>query len=145
MARAPIQPMLARAVDQLPTSGDHVFEPKLDGYRCMIVVDRHGEVQLLSRRGARFVAFPEITEASAQILPPDTVVDGELIIWRDHRTDFGALHTRAAAGPQHATELSRRLPAHGALFDVLIAGGRDIRSRPLAYRRLILEQLMADA
>lgn len=142
MFRPSIQPMLARAAEQIPIGDDLVFEPKLDGVRCLISVDEHGRVRLTSRHGNRFTVFPEV-EAAGRALPADTVLDGELVIWRGGGTDFTALQERLAAGPRRAGELARRLPAHLAVFDVLILAGRDVRREPLAARRALLEELLA--
>ncbi|RCG17903.1 hypothetical protein DQ384_39350, partial [Sphaerisporangium album] len=61
--RGMVEPMLARAVDEIPPAphGRLLFEPKWDGFRAIALVDDHGAVQLRSRRGARFGhAFPEV-------------------------------------------------------------------------------------
>ena len=146
--RGGVQPMLARAVDRLPVAepGRDVYryEPKLDGFRCLATKDEHGGVQLASRRGARFnEAFPEIVAAVFDHLPPGTLVDGELVRWADDRLDFAALQRRGTAGARAARELARSEPAHLVVFDVLEAGGRDLRPLPLVERRVVLESLFS--
>lgn len=134
--------MLARSAERLPTGEDLVYEPKIDGFRCLASVDESGMPRLTSRHGHRFTVFPEI-EAAVRALPPDTVVDGELVVWRAGGTDFTALQERLAAGTRRAPGLARRLPAHLVVFDVLVLAGRDVRGRPLAVRRALLEEMMA--
>jgi bifunctional non-homologous end joining protein LigD len=68
----------ARAVQQLPEGKDWVYEVKCDGYRCLAGKDSTG-VTLWSRRGNRFTdQFPTIAKA-CEHLPPDTLLDGEII------------------------------------------------------------------
>ena len=68
-------PMLANPIDHFPIgrSGGFVFEPKLDGFRCLAVVDSDRRVHLQSRRGARFDdTFPEVVWAACCWLPCST-------------------------------------------------------------------------
>src|SRR4051794_2955030 len=54
-------------------------------------------VPVWSRKGADLAAgFPEIVQAALEQLEPGTVIDGELVVWRDGRLDFGALAPRLA-------------------------------------------------
>ncbi|MGO4423033.1 ATP-dependent DNA ligase, partial [Streptomyces sp. MCAF7] len=66
-------------------------------------------------------------------LPAGTVLDGEVVVWTGGRTDFAAVQKRAAATRARAARLARELPASYAAFDLLAAGGEDLR--PLAYER----------
>jgi bifunctional non-homologous end joining protein LigD len=50
-----IEPMYARAVQQLPEGKDWLYEVKFDGYRCLAGRDSTG-VTLWSRRGNRYTA-----------------------------------------------------------------------------------------
>jgi bifunctional non-homologous end joining protein LigD len=69
-----VEPMYARAVQQLPESKDWLYEVKFDGYRCLAGKDSTG-VTLWSRRGNRFTdQFPTIAKA-CEHLPPDTLLD----------------------------------------------------------------------
>ncbi|TDD97714.1 ATP-dependent DNA ligase [Actinomadura rubrisoli] len=136
------------AIDHIPEewecSGGCRYEPKFDGFRATAIVNEHGGVSLSSRRLTRFnETFPEIALAVFDVLPPATVVDGEIVRWsRDGRLDFGALQRRQVAGGQRAV-LALREPCHYVVFDVLEAGGEDLRSLPLSDRRRVLEQLLA--
>jgi bifunctional non-homologous end joining protein LigD len=72
-----IEPMLAKAVDSLPTKGNWLYEVELDRYRAL-VVKRRGQVTLFSRRGnalnRRFPALPDAFD----FLPEDSILDGEI-------------------------------------------------------------------
>lgn len=136
----PVRVALARRVDTVPAAdalpGGCAYEPKFDGHRMVVLT---GPVRLQTRSGRLVTAtFPEIAEA-AGALPSGTVLDGEVVIWRDGRIDFGALQRRALRG-------SRRrpvLPANYAAFDLLAAGGTDLRGRPYDERRAALVALLA--
>jgi bifunctional non-homologous end joining protein LigD len=89
-----VEPMYARAVQQLPERKDWLYEVKFDGYRCLAGKDSTG-VTLWSRRGNRFTdQFPTIAEACKH-LPPDTLLDGEIIAL-DHN---GPVSFKPAAAP----------------------------------------------
>jgi ATP-dependent DNA ligase len=132
----PVEVALSRRVDRLPAAGTLpggcAYEPKFDGHRLVVLTH---PVRLQTRAG-RIVTgtFPEIAEA-AEALPPGTVLDGELVVWRDDRLDFAALQRRALRG-------SLAPPANVALFDVLALNGTDLRHRPYAQRRRILVDLL---
>jgi ATP-dependent DNA ligase len=144
--RGVVEPMLARVVEQLPRgpAGRYLYEPKWDGFRAIAFVDDDGGMQLRSRRGSHFnQAFPEVAQAVQEYLPPDTVVDGEIVRWTpEGRLDFAAVQRRNIAGRRSA-ELARTEPCHYIVFDVLEARGQDLRPAPLIVRRQALEELFA--
>lgn len=141
--------MLARSVDQIPEPGSRPdgwrYEPKWDGYRQIAIVDDFGSVRIYSRRGTRLEeAFPELVGDLYASVPRATVIDGEIVRWSPQgRLDFDALHYRYAHRRQ-GRELAESTPCHLVCFDVLEAGGDDLRSRPLSERRRVLERLLAD-
>jgi ATP-dependent DNA ligase len=77
--------MLARS-GALPTGAGWRFEPKLDGFRCLVCT-HGGRFRARSRRGWDMTAnLPEL----ALSLRPDVQLDGELIAWtRRDRTSIG--------------------------------------------------------
>ncbi|MFF3290692.1 ATP-dependent DNA ligase [Streptomyces sp. NPDC003023] len=132
LPRPPLKVALAETVNALPRGSGLAYEPKFDGHR-MVIFRLGGEV-LLQARSGRIVtaAFPDLA-AAARELPDDTVLDGEVVVWRNGRTDFAAVQKRAAATPGRAPALARALPASYAAFDLLAEAGEDLR--PLAYGR----------
>src|SRR3546814_7762283 len=92
--------MLAKPAATLPADsalpGGTVYEPKWDGYRAILERTSAG-CRVWSRNGADLAAgFPEIVQAAREQLEPGTVIDGELVVWRNSRLDFGALAPRLA-------------------------------------------------
>ncbi|MGW3353292.1 ATP-dependent DNA ligase [Nonomuraea rubra] len=143
--RSPIEPMLARSVDALPPGcdGPWCYEPKLDGFRALAIINSDRGVQLQSRRGARLnEVFPEVMWAVFDHLPAGTMLDGEIVRWNTAgRLDFSALHRRNVAGRRRATSLATSEPCHYAVFDLLRLRGRDVTALPLTERRILLEEL----
>jgi ATP-dependent DNA ligase len=140
--RLPIEPMLAAPARVLPTGaalpGGCWYEPKFDGYRAIVFVDKCG-ARVQSRRGHDITAaFPDIAGAAAAQLPSGTVLDGELLVWRDGGPHFAGLQRRLARRGQPGTELE---PANMIVFDVLQDLGADVRGLPFRARRARLERL----
>jgi ATP-dependent DNA ligase len=139
----PVKVALARAVTKMPRAqpGTLLYEPKWDGYRCIIV--RNNEpATLWSRQGkdlGRY--FPELIQALEAAVPPGCVIDGEAVIWANGRLDFTALQQRLGAGPKTLPALVRQRPANYVAFDVLAVAGHDARDLPLHQRRALLEEL----
>lgn len=131
--------------DDVATLGeplDWFAEWKWDGIRAQLVV-RGGNVYLWSRGEELVTArFPEV-EAAARALPAGTVIDGELVPWRDGRVlPFGVLQTRIGRTNLTARAL-REAPVALLAFDVLELDGVDLRERPQSERRAALETLVA--
>src|ERR687890_662016 len=74
----PVKPMLAKAATKLPVGADLFYEPKWDGFRCVVFRDGD-EVELGSRNDRPLTRyFPELVELLRSVLPERCVVDGEL-------------------------------------------------------------------
>src|SRR5436853_2355799 len=90
----PVSPMLAKATSGLPPGDGLTFEPKWDGFRCIVFRDGD-EVELGSRNERPLTRyFPELVEALKAELPERCVIDGEIVIATDHGLDFDALQLR---------------------------------------------------
>lgn len=113
---------------------DWQVEWKWDGIRCQLV-RRRGRTFLWSR-GEELLAgrFPEV-EASAEWLPDGTVLDGELLAWRDGQPlPFSELQrriNRRTVGKKLLTDV----PCTLLVYDCLEVDGRDVRRDPLLVRR----------
>ncbi len=115
-------------------------EWKYDGIRAQLVC-RAGRVWLWSR-GEELISerFPEII-AAAEVLPVGTVLDGEIVIWRDEApASFAELQTRIGR-KLVSKKLLRERPARFLAYDLLESDREDRRQLPLAQRRARLEAL----
>lgn len=134
---------LAKAVPTIPNAPGLQFEPKWDGVRAGLVV-ANGIAKIFSRSGTDISArFPELLGTALEQIPDSTVVDGEIVAWRDGRLDFDAVLHRLAAGPPLARRLAAAQPVNFVAFDVLAVLGRDVRALRLSDRRRLLEELAA--
>ncbi len=128
--------MLATLVDAPFHLPGWVYEEKYDGFRFLAYKEgRH--VTLLTRNMKdRSGEFAEVAAAVATLRAPTLVLDGEVVIF-DRQ------------GVSRFQLLQRRMVGEGAaapvfvVFDCLYARGRDLRSRPLAERRAVLEREVA--
>jgi ATP-dependent DNA ligase len=138
----PVLPMLAKRVDDLPTDGDWIFEPKWDGFR--ILVFRDGDEILIQSRDQKPLNryFPELLDALSQSLPERCVLDGELVIVKDDELDFDALQLRLHPAASRVKLLSKQTPASVVFFDLLCRGDRNWSSEPFELRRRELESLL---
>ncbi len=117
-------------------------EWKWDGIRAQIVT-RAGRVLVWSR-GDELITdrFPEVA-AAATALPDDTVLDGEILAFRDERPlPFAALQRRIGRRAQIARQ-ARDVPVVFMAYDLLEDGGEDIRAMPLTARRERLDARLA--
>ena len=118
-----------------------LVEWKWDGIRAQLI-RRGGETWLWSR-GEELIThrFPEIT-AAATHLPDGTVLDGEVLAFRDGRPmPFSALQQRIGRQKQIA-QVMRAVPVVFVTYDVLERDGGDLREAPLQQRRDALTQLI---
>jgi len=141
----PVPPMLAKAVKSLPTGAGFLYEPKWDGFRCIVFRDGD-EVELGSRNERPLTRyFPEVVAAARRELPPRCVLDGEIVIAREGRLDFDALLLRIHPAASRVALLAEQTPASFVAFDLLATGGESLLEAPFEQRRARLEQVLADA
>jgi ATP-dependent DNA ligase len=136
----PVSPMLAKAIasmDKLP-AGEYVFEPKWDGFRCIVFRDGD-EVELASRNERSLTRyFPELVPALLASLPARCVLDGEIVVSRDGRLEFDVLSQRIHPAASRINRLAQETPASFVAFDLLALGDLDLRALPFAERRRAL-------
>ena len=138
-----LEPELATLTRDRFSDAAWIFERKLDGERCLAFVGG-GEVHLMTRNEHDISStFPEIAAAlAAQHLGDDFVVDGEIVAFDQDQTKFSLLQHRFGVVKPSA-DLLAEVPAYYYLFDVLWAGGRDVRPLPLLERKKILRGLLS--
>jgi DNA ligase D-like protein (predicted ligase) len=122
------EPMLLLATNSLPDGNEWEYELKLDGYRA-IAFKSNGKVHLRSRNNKDFAVRYRAIASALQKLPDETVIDGEVIAFDGSgRPSFNLLQNFG----------SSTVPIFYYVFDLLILGGRDVRSEALERRRELL-------
>ncbi|WP_425937680.1 hypothetical protein [Streptomyces albogriseolus] len=116
-------------------------EPKWDGFRAAVSVDK-GQVVLRSRRGTEMgPAFPEVVAGAVQ-LPDATAMDGELVAWDTAgRLTFERLQNRLARRGAGAARAAEEWLAHFVAFDLLRLSGTVTTRWPYWRRRAALESV----
>ena len=133
--------MLAKLSRELPV-GDYVYEPKWDGFRCLVF--RDGDELLLQSRNGKPLNryFPELEAPLREQLPPRVVVDGELVVPRDGVLDFDALSERIHPAASRVTMLAEATPARFVAFDLLALGDDDLTGACCQQRRETLDRAL---
>ena len=129
-----LAPQLEGGPEALGPPADWLAEWKWDGIRAQLI--RRGGTWHLWSRGEELITdrFPDLGQAAAA-LPDGTVIDGELLAWRDARPlPFAALQRRIGRKSVPKTLLAEA-PAALLAYDLLEWDGTDIRAAPLAERR----------
>jgi ATP-dependent DNA ligase len=130
--------MEAELVEELPT-GEWQYEPKWDGFRG-VLENLRGELHLWSRNGRPLLRyFPELAEVGA-LLPPESALDGEIIISREGKLEFDQLQLRLHPAESRIKRLSAEIPSDYVAFDMLVWKGKPVHQLPLEKRRRELEQ-----
>jgi len=138
----PIEPMLAKVTEALPTGDGWLYEPKWDGFRA-IVFRGNADVFIQSRDLRPLDRyFPELHEAFLRQLPDGCVIDGEIVVVTRDGLDFDALQLRLHPAASRVAKLAQETPAAFVAFDLLAIGGRDLRAASQTERRMRLEQLL---
>ena len=140
----PIEPMLAKLAEELPTSPPFLFEPKWDGFRA-IVFRGTSDVFIQSRDLRPFDRyFPELHDSLLERLPAGCVIDGEIVIAGPRGLDFDALQLRLHPAASRVAKLSKEIPASFVAFDLLAMDGRNLMSVTQTERRTRLEDSFSD-
>ena len=138
----PLEPMLAKAVPELPRDGDWLFEPKWDGFRALVFRDGH-DLTLQSRdRKPLERYFPELLEPLRTALPQRCVIDGEIVIAAAGVLDFEALLLRIHPAASRVTRLAEQTPASFVAWDLLALDDTDLMPVSQAQRRTSLESVL---
>jgi ATP-dependent DNA ligase len=141
----PVAPMLAKLARQLPEGDDLIYEPKWDGFRCIVFRDGD-EVELGSRNERPLTRyFPELAEPIRRDLPLRSVVDGEIVIAGPAGLDFDALLQRIHPAASRVAMLAETTPASFVAFDLLALDDEDLRAAPFERRRHLLEKALTRA
>ncbi|WP_435634336.1 ATP-dependent DNA ligase [Pseudomonas solani] len=139
----PLQAEVASFADLLGSPANWLIEWKWDGIRAQLV-RRDGHLWIWSR-GEELVSerFPEL-HGLAHALPDGTVIDGEILVWKDGRVQPFALLQQRIARKRLTRKVLDDAPVRLVAYDLLEWRGEDWRQRPLAERRERLEQLLEE-
>lgn len=141
----PVPPMLAKLVSDLPQQPGMFYEPKWDGFRCIVFRDGD-DVELASRNEKPLTRyFPELVEALKGELPKTCVIDGEIVIVGKKGLDFDALSQRIHPAESRIRSLAVSTPASFVAFDILALDDRGLLDAPYVERRAVLEKALASA
>jgi ATP-dependent DNA ligase len=132
--------MEARSVDAIPRGAEWQYEPKWDGFRCLL--SRKGrKVDLRSKSGedlARY--FPELVQAALDLKATSFLLDGEIVVPHGKTFSFDDLLQRIHPAASRVKKLSQETPALFIAFDLLAsAEDKKLAAQPLRQRRPALE------
>ena len=163
----PLEPMLAKLADGLPSGDGWLFEPKWDGFRALVF--RAGADLLIQSRDLKPLDryFPELREPLLGALPERCVLDGEIVVVSSREAidgvgastgadastgpvgstglDFDALLNRIHPAASRVAMLAAETPASYVAWDLLADGDQDLRATPQGERRARLERALAGA
>jgi DNA ligase-1 len=126
--------------EDLGDVGDWQIEWKWDGIRAQLI--RRQWRTFLWSRGEESIAdrFPEL-EALGALLPEGTVIDGEVLPWKNGVPLPFAQMQRRIGRKVLGNKILSEVPVVLMGFDLLEWQGEDVRERPLGWRRTQLEAL----
>jgi bifunctional non-homologous end joining protein LigD len=128
-----IKPQLATLRSNAPNGDLWLHEIKYDGYRIQVHLSR-GRKKVYTRNGLDWTQrFTEI--AGALAVPGEAIIDGEVVVVHEGRTNFSELQAELAAGRQG------RLVYYA--FDLLWRNG-DLRKLPQIERKQLLLDLLGE-
>ncbi|WP_256378752.1 ATP-dependent DNA ligase [Bradyrhizobium sp. URHD0069] len=136
----PLAAMEARSVDTIPCGPQWQYEPKWDGFRCLLSRD-DDNVDLRSKSGedlARY--FPELVEAALKLKAAAFLLDGEIVVPHGKALSFDDLLQRIHPAASRIRKLSQETPALFLAFDLLATtADKALSAQPLSKRRPVLE------
>lgn len=128
-------------VEDLGDVEDWQVEWKWDGIRSQLI--RRSWRTFLWSRGEELVTdrFPELSAAGA-LLPEGTVLDGEVLPWKDGAPLPFTQMQRRIGRKELGAKILIEVPVVLVAFDLLEYGGKDVREQPLEWRRAELERVV---
>jgi DNA ligase-1 len=134
---------LETRLEELGQLNEWQAEWKWDGIRSQLI-RRKGHSYLWSRGDDLITErFPEIIEAS-EWLPEGTVIDGEILPWRDGRPLSFAQLQRRIGRKNLSARIRSEVPIVVVAYDLLELDGEDVREKPLSWRRENLSRIVGD-
>jgi bifunctional non-homologous end joining protein LigD len=128
-----IKPQLATLKSKAPKGDQWLHEIKFDGYRIQVHINR-GRKKVFTRNGLDWTKRFSLI-AGALDIPGEAIIDGEVVVTHEGRTNFSELQAELAAGRQD------RLVYYA--FDLLWRNG-DLRNLPQIERKQALLELLGE-
>lgn len=140
-----LAPMEAASVAEIPVGPQWQYEPKWDGFRCLLL--RDGEKIALQSKAGRALNryFPEMVAAARTVRAARFTLDGELVVPFGARFSFDDLLQRIHPAASRVATLSEKTPALLIVFDLLQCGKDKLAQETLPARRAALEAFARDA
>jgi ATP-dependent DNA ligase len=139
--KPPFPPAEAKSVDNIPEGENWLYEPKWDGFRCLVF--RKGSQVLLQSKAGQPLGryFPELIAAISKLPAEHFVLDGEIVIFHDDVLSFDDLLLRIHPAESRIRKLAGASPGTLMCFDLLVdASGQKLTNLPLRERRGHLEK-----
>jgi bifunctional non-homologous end joining protein LigD len=127
-----IKPQLATLRSKAPKGPQWLHEIKYDGYRVQVHLN-NGKKKVFTRNGLDLTKRFSVI-AGALDLSGQAIIDGEVVVTKDGRTNFSELQAELAAGQQD------KLVFYA--FDLLYLNGFDLRGARPIERKAVLENLL---
>ena len=140
-----IKPMLIAEEKQPFDDINYIYELKLDGIRCIAYLDKNS-VDLRNKRNDKLLfRYPELANINKQIKCEKVILDGELYVMKNGRTDFYEMQRRSLMSDKFKIELaSKKLPISFTAFDILYKDNKQLTDLPLMERKQILQQCIIE-
>ena len=115
-----IKPMLISEEKKPFDDENYIYELKLDGIRCIAYIDKNN-VDLRNKRNDKVLfRYPEMSQINKQLNCENVILDGELFVLKDNKTDFFEMQKRSLMSNDFKIELaSKKLPVSFTEFDIL--------------------------
>lgn len=137
-----IAPMLATLVAKPFSDENWIFEPKLDGERCLTF--RSGKNSRLMSRYQKVLnnTYPELVSPLDDQPAENYIADGEVVAFKGDLTSFSQLQRRMQlSDPDKAPRVGVEVFYY--IFDLLYLNGYDLREVPLIHRKALLKNTLS--
>lgn len=143
-------PILPAAAERLPSAkaiieklGDCIAQPKLDGFRLQIHVDKKHKKPIIKfySRNLQNMShmFPDLTQAFEKLNVESIICEGEAIVFDPHTGIFSKFQETVKRKRKHGIEQAiSDFPLSVFLFDVLYLNGQDLMDKTHEQRRALL-------
>jgi len=150
-------PIRPAAAERLPTAkdiveklGPCVAQPKLDGFRLQIHVDKTQSKPIIKffSRNLNDIShmFPDLTTAIEQVPVKSMIVEGEAIVYDLDTGSFLPFQETVKRKRKHGIEQAvHDMPLQVFLFDLLYLNGQSLLSKTHEHRRTTLLNLHIDS